>query len=290
MQDWAALQKFDAKICSYIANFPGTPYNVIKDVPSLIDCVALAAEAGFTCASWMSIDGLCQGAFDMNLTPSPQFTSVHIGTAPKVVIKTTEAFVYSQMFQPMLSYGKLLGLSSPPVWSILDLLPYNDWASQIRFSKSFVNFTGHMHQKFIKEGTSFDFPCVLGKAQKGCGNYHCFGEMTPICDTSSTVFCENGVDIVSAGVVRRKGLLEAFLMAFSVTHNVEILATSLIVLSFLFLCMSSSERRDLDITGAELLAIVQERSGSSKAVKKELQGLTARIEHVEARIEHIGDA
>merc|ERR1712048_268843 len=96
---------------------------------------------------------------------------------------------------------------------------------------------------------------------KNCADYDCFGVRNTSCMFYEQVICDNsGQTIISMHKVNRKSVGEALVLAVSLSHNMEIGATTLVVLIVVFCCMTRQQREEMQITITELAAIVQEKN------------------------------
>jgi len=206
--------------------------------------------------------------------------------APKIAMYSDQVKAYAKIFEPMMDYGPSIGLVKPDVIFIttdtvsgLQILSFT--SEMQNFTRNFYNFV----QRRQDQAEFFVFPCRIPSVN--CTDYQCFSTSAPKCAPS--VACSVGGGIVSVKSVRRKSWRESIVVALALTHNLELIATGLVVFFFVFACMTKKEREEMHVAKvSELSTIIQakkvERGNQdpvSSASEEGLQEVWERIRRLE---------
>jgi len=194
-------------------------------------------------------------------------------TVPQIAMHSEDVEVYAAIFEKILAYGPAVDLTAPKMENIVIATDIAIVGIKVMtFSPAMQNFTRELYNRMghlkAATGDDYTFPCRL--STKNCSDYNCFGVTAPKCGLP--VPCSVNKGIVSVATVGRSSMLQAFIVAMNLSHNLEIFASVLVVSIFLFICMSKQEREAMHMSTTELSSIVQSKGKVAQTSEVEEQG------------------
>lgn len=92
----------------------------------------------------------------------------------------------------------------------------------------------------------------------GCDKYQCFGSTLAVCVTTNHLYCD-GMTVVSTKLLKKRAWLSAVIAAVTLFRNLEILASTFVVVISLFLCMRMKDRQGHNMSYGEMGRTITEQ-------------------------------
>jgi len=215
----------------------------------------------------------------------PSMTTYFIGPTPDLECYQNRGGIsgYRPAFAPMHAYAQLLGLAPPALEDGIftrRVVTRGERLDVVGFRADFVAVATELHLLLSKAEDDYDMPCMLSGIS--CNAYRCFDGKATFCDYTGNVRCERGSGIVSTKTMQKHSWLQSILAAVALSHNMEIAASAFVVITFLFVCLSTKERQDVHMGYSEMSSIILEKkNGESEKLKAALQDANDKLRTLE---------